>query len=482
MKKAITTLVLTIFAAAAFAQGASDAVGFSQTFYQGTAKALGMGNALGAVGGDMTATCINPAGMGLYRSSELAMTLNLSNNHTTSTYYGTETYGNKLRLSIPNISYVGTRQRSNYKAVRYTQFCIGLTRTNDYNTHIDAAGLNPTSSKIDDYLSQIDGYSVDDLADYFPNTAYPAWQTYLIDVDNDGYYTSPVPQGGIMQRSVQDFRGRSEAWAFGYSINLKGRLSLGASIGIPHIKRVGTRVLEESMPRNSETDTGFNSWSFTEYLSTRGRGIQAKIGFVWLANGWLRIGGAVHTPTAYNMEESWQTETESEIEWITRESLSLESNYEYRLVTPARYVGSLAFIVGDRGLVSIDAEYLNYGHAAFSANDYDYSDVNRAIAATYGPALNVRLGTEWRVRNSYLRFGAGFYGDPNRSTPASGSVKKASVGISVPAGQSTTFDFAYELSHGQRQYTLYDAVTLGIEPVMQRQWRSVAIATMRVRF
>ena len=108
---------------------------FSQTYYQGTAKALGMGNAMGAVGGDMTSVCINPAGMGIYRSTEFTTTLSLMDNYLSSTYYGTTNGANRMRLSIPNLGYVSTKQRSNYKPLRYTQFGIGLTRTNDFNMH-----------------------------------------------------------------------------------------------------------------------------------------------------------------------------------------------------------------------------------------------------------------------------------------------------------------------------------------------------------
>ena len=86
MKKTLTIVAALLIQMSAFAQGVDDANLFSQTYYQGTAKALGMGNAMGAVGGDMTAVCINPAGMGIYRSRELTMSCNFLDNYSTSTY------------------------------------------------------------------------------------------------------------------------------------------------------------------------------------------------------------------------------------------------------------------------------------------------------------------------------------------------------------------------------------------------------------
>jgi len=482
MKRIITTFILTTFATSLWAQGSADACRFSQTYYQGTAKALGMGYALGAVGGDMTAICINPAGMGLYRSSELSMTLNLSDNYHTSSYYGTERDANKFRVSIPSLGYVHSREKSNYKPLRYSQFCIGLTRTNDYNMHTYASGLNPTSSKIDDYLMQIDGYSPDDLANNFAYTAYPAWNTYLIDLDGQGYYTSPVPQGGITQKSEQDFKGRSEEWMLGYSANFNDRLYIGACLNILHIKRFGTSVLQESMPNDSNIETDFNQWTFTEELSSRGIGVNGKIGLIWRACPWLRLGAAFHSPSFYSFDESWQTTTESQINWVTRKSYSPESNYNYKFFSPLKCVGSMAFVIGQRGMVSFDAEYVNYGMARFVANDFNYDVTNQEIKDNYTHTFNFRLGTEWQINDSYLRFGAGYYGSPFGLGQQNGSIKKASVGLSLPLGTSTTFDLAYELSHGKQQYTLYNAGSLGIEPVTQSQFRSVAIATLKVRF
>ena len=183
-----------------------------------------------------------------------------------------------------------------------------------------------------------------------------------------------------------------------------------------------------------------------------------------------------------SFDETWQTQTESKILLNTRKSLSPEAVYEYLFFSPMKWVGSMAFVIGQRGMFSFDAEYTNYGAMRFKAEDYDYSAVNQEIEDNYGSTFNFRFGTEWQISDSYLRFGAGYYGSPHGLGKENGSVKKASVGISLPAGSNTTFDLAYELTHGKRQYTLYDAGSLDIEPVTQSQFRSVAIATLKVHF
>ena len=182
MKKPYIIAIAFLLATTASAQNADDACLFSQTYYQGTAKALGMSNAMGAVGGDMTAVNINPASKRIYRSSEITTTLGLLDNYHSSTYYGTTNGGNKMRLSIPNVGYVHAKEKSNFRGLRFTQFGFGLTRTNDFNMVTNAEGINPGSSMIDNYLAQINGYSENELQDFFPYTVYPAWSTYLIDI------------------------------------------------------------------------------------------------------------------------------------------------------------------------------------------------------------------------------------------------------------------------------------------------------------
>ena len=483
MKRTLTTAIILLFVITAFAQGSDDACLFSQTYYQGTAKAMGMGNAMGAVGGDMTSICINPAGMGVYRSDEFTFSLSLMDNYISSAYYGTDNGGNKMRLSIPNIGFVSTKQRSNYRPLRFTQFGIGLTRTNDFNMNALSKGINPSSSKIDSYLAQIDGYSPDDLHNDFAYDIYPAWSTYLIDLyeDESGeYYGSPVPQGNIWQGQESEFKGRSEAWTFAGSANYYDKLFLGMSIDLAHIKRIGTKTFSES--RVAGADAEFNQWYYQEDISSTAWGVNLKAGLIYHANHWLRLGAAFHSPTLYSFDKSWQTVTESQILGVTRKSLSPESNYEYTFISPLKWVGSMAFVVGGRGLISLDAEYTNYGAARFKAEDYDYTAVNDDIKSTYGKTFNFRMGSEWQLGNSYLRLGASYYGSPFGLGETGGSIKKASCGISVPVSTDTTFDFAYELTYGQSYHILYDAGELGIEPVTQKQFRNLVATTLKVRF
>ena len=62
--------ILFLFSAGE-AQNEVDALRFSQHYPVGTARSVGLGGAVGALGGDFTSLSVNPAGIGLYRQSEI---------------------------------------------------------------------------------------------------------------------------------------------------------------------------------------------------------------------------------------------------------------------------------------------------------------------------------------------------------------------------------------------------------------------------
>ena len=155
--------LLTLITFNLWGQGVADAILYSQSPYEGTGRSLAMGGATGAMGGDVTAVCINPAGLGLYRSSEMTFTTGLQHALVKTDYYSNTAYSGRTNVSIPNFGYVIAMECSNYKPLRFLQFSVALTRTNDHSFRSSTQGLNPNSSMIDSYLQTIDG--IDELYD-----------------------------------------------------------------------------------------------------------------------------------------------------------------------------------------------------------------------------------------------------------------------------------------------------------------------------
>jgi hypothetical protein len=74
--KRISFVILILLCASAgiFAQNVDDALRYSQIFYGGTTRFTSMGGAFTAVGGDISSLSQNPAGLGVFRSSEFTIT------------------------------------------------------------------------------------------------------------------------------------------------------------------------------------------------------------------------------------------------------------------------------------------------------------------------------------------------------------------------------------------------------------------------
>ena len=484
-----------------YSQGVDDAIFNAQNLYEGTARSMAMGNATGAVGGDMTAVCINPAGLGLYRSGEFTFSTGLQHNLINSTDFGNNVAAGKTNISIPNTAYVASIEWSNYRPLRYMQFGVGLTRTNDYGYHSIAQGLNPRSSMVDAYLQTIEGIDElydptlnnpgDYLYDNYPYDLHPAWETYLIDRFHDSigyYYSSPIPQGNLHQTNEVTSKGRSEEWTFAASANYYDKLFLGASLGLAHVKRVLSRTYTETPGNPASYQNTFSEWSFMEDLEIAGWGVNLKCGLVVYPTRWLRLGAAWHSRTHYSFDENWSTTTETKLlnnhqeDYHTYVSPTLYNEYNFR--TPHTFIGSLAFLFGQKGMFTTDVEYLNYGHSRFHSSTYSFADTNSDLKETLGSSLNIRVGTEWRLRQYFLRGGLAYYGSPYGFGDSDGSVKKLALGIGYATHEDTYWDFAYELSETTNSYTPYRYYVDGENiagDIIQRRFRNKFIITLKVK-
>ena len=75
----IVVFILCSFSAAVFTPAkAQDYARLGERTILGTARYIGMGGAMSAIGGDPSAVHDNPAGLGLYRRTEVMLTLDES--------------------------------------------------------------------------------------------------------------------------------------------------------------------------------------------------------------------------------------------------------------------------------------------------------------------------------------------------------------------------------------------------------------------
>ena len=106
MKKIVLATFSVMLLVSARAQNEQDALSYSQSSLFGSARVQGAGGAFGALGADLSAIAINPAGIGLYRRSEFSGSFGVTAYLTDSKYIGTSSSESKTNLNIPQFGFV----------------------------------------------------------------------------------------------------------------------------------------------------------------------------------------------------------------------------------------------------------------------------------------------------------------------------------------------------------------------------------------
>ena len=102
-----------------YAQSAYDAAKIAQEDLSGTARFVGMGGAMSALGGDISTISTNPAGIGIYRSNDVMLTLGYSLTGTEAEFGGNTFEKERARWNLNNIGFVIANKFSNVSPLRY---------------------------------------------------------------------------------------------------------------------------------------------------------------------------------------------------------------------------------------------------------------------------------------------------------------------------------------------------------------------------
>jgi len=431
-----------------------DAMRYSQITFGGTARFSSMAGSMGALGADFSTLSFNPAGIAMYRKTELMISPALYFNRATSTFHNREAEDSKLNFNIGNLGFVGTFKMKESSPWKTVNFGFGFNRVNNFHNRTLIEGENKTSSLLDTYVNSANGSSSRDFDGFSTNLA---WQTYLINPTDtiNLLYDHVIKNYGQFQRKSSESSGRMGETVISFGGNYNDRLLLGATLGI-----LTTRYFEDvTFEERDEKDTisGFEYFTLTQSLTTRGSGVNFKLGAIFKATDWLRLGAAVHTPTVLTLKDNYSSSMQSNLDNGDHyEEESPKGAFDYTITTPMRAIGSAAFIIQKRGLINVEYEYVDYSDAKLNSTPNVFSNVNSAIRSKYTSTQNIRVGGEVRLDPIAIRLGYALYGSPF----AAGENKNAAR-TSYTAGlgyrENNYFvDFAYVLTMHQEDSYLYD--------------------------
>jgi long-subunit fatty acid transport protein len=425
MKKIIYILFsLFVLSAPLFSQGEVDALRFSREDLFGTARAMSMGGAFGALGGDMTGVSINPAGIAVYRSSEVSGTVNLLRER--STVGGKD--ANKNSFNMDNIGFVGYFPLRN-DVMPLINFGFSYNKLKSFDKNVSALG-SPNNTMIEYMARQSAGINPSlleigkDIPDPFlsqPWLSVLGFNSYLIDPVNNGARYNPVnTRGATPYNEIYTYeKGYIDNYDFTVGTTINNVLNLGLSLSVKDIfYDLASDYLEDF-----DYEGGY---TLTNWFTVNGAGVGAKLGAIYRPVNSLRIGLAWHTPTWYTLTETYEAQlddnmgnfvTESGYEPAVTSSAVFTNSYD--LKTPGKIVASVATVLGNDFIFSLDYELVDYSkmELMIPANSQDdpswYDSDNEYITEDHSPASTVKMGMEYRFTPQFsVRLGYAWMQNP----------------------------------------------------------------------
>jgi len=429
------------------AQYALEGLRFSRTGLNGTARYVSMGGALGALGADFSNISSNPAGLGFFRSSQFTLSPGFNFATSASNYQGTPQNDSRFTFQFGNLGAVFNKnmKKDRPEGLQHFNFAIGYNRTNSFNRSILISGDNTQSSLGDLFAASSNGLPPQNLNNFGEALAFNAFLIDTVPGGNGSTYFTNGPFGDELKRTSRQItsRGATGEISLAVAANISHRLYIGASLGIvrldySEVSSYGETDVENIIP-------GFSSLLFRETLQVEGTGVNLRIGAIYRANDWLRLGFALHTPTWMGLNESYQAFMETRFGSSVFTQNSSIGAFDYDLNMPWRWVGSVGLVLDKQAMLGIEYEYVDYSDMEFrSSSPFFAEPINNFVDTTFSHAHQLRLGGEYRWDPWRFRAGFHYLGDPFR-TPGgiNRSIESYTLGFGYRSRRWIWVDVAY---------------------------------------
>lgn len=497
----ITIAAFSMLANLAIAQNELDALRYSQTYMKGSARFTAMGGAFGALGGDISSFMVNPAGIGLYRSSEFTFSTGIFNSNLKTDYRDNQAFDNYTTANIGNTGIVLTMYSNNATAIKNFNIGVSYNRVNDLSMNTTLSGYNNHNSISDYFAAQTNGidrkffrkpnyndpyylFNVrTDDGKYLPLESILAWESFLIDpkndVDGNKVYISQLGiNDAVYQKRWENIRGFNDLINIPFGGNVYDVVYFGGSFDINNINYHSTRTHYEKAAEGNSTDPNrakLDQFWYDQFYNAYGTGYSLSLGIILKPIQELRIGVSYKSPTWTFIEEDYSAEMQSNFTNVQstgpdNKNISQTPIYtnSYRVNSPQRLTGSVAAVLGKFAILSADFDWINYADMKMKGDrDSDFSSTNKTIKNTFRNTLNLRLGGEIKLTNFAFRAGYQYYQNPYKSEFLNGEypthVYSSGFGYRT---RSFFLDFAYSLTQQKNSYTLYDFYDPNFNPAI----------------
>lgn len=425
-------IALALFGATGiYAQSAYDASKIAQEDLSGTARFVGMGGAMSALGGDISTIGTNPASIGIYRSNDVMLTLGYSLTGTESEFGGNTFEKEKARWNLNNIGFVIANKFSNISPLRYVNFGFNYKKSKSFYKNMSMQGL--LGGINGQFISQVNlmAWQATDVAEnvYYGYNEYLdfgkddifydeevgwlgalGYGGYLIDEDINtadyNRYNPLVPNEAEATFHSRE-RGGIDQYDFNVSFNINDRFYLGVTFGAYDVSYDKYTFYDE--------DYGNREGYFLESFNRiHGSGFDVKLGTIFrpVEASPLRIGFSVHTPIFYKLTYTTGAYLESDVYRMgayqqycvdTYERLGKrDMEFDFRLQTPWVVNASVGYTVGNNLALGAEYEFENYSNMKFKdVDNYEMPSETDEVKYTLKGVHTFRLGAEYKPISAF---------------------------------------------------------------------------------
>ena len=438
MKSKYIFFAVSLFAAlSANAQETYENAKLAGEDLNGTARYVGMGGAMEALGADISTIGSNPAGIGLFRHSNVSLSAGLLMQSDGKEFSN----GKKTNLSFDQIGGVYTT-RTGQKS--FLNFGFNYHKSKNFDYILNAAGsLNGSSQNKQSYIKGIlgdensggffvrkdnNGKNVGYVDATPPLPSTPPKVAYTWSQIDDLYWNSLIPgstgtynyekaTGYTLDRAHTGYIGNYD---FAVSGNLNDRVYLGLTFGMKDVNYKGYSEYRENLNNTPGV-------LVRDERKVTGSGFDITAGVIVrpVAESPFRIGAYVKSPTWYDLTTSNTTGLVYAQGTKNKESY-ISNSYDFKMWTPWKFGFSLGHTIGNNIALGATYEYENYANINSRVNNggyYDYyydqyyessipdKNMNAHTKEVLKGVSTLKLGIEYKpVSNVALRMGYNYVG------------------------------------------------------------------------
>ena len=416
MKKIFfSACLLSLFMAHAHAQETYENTKLIDNDLNGTARYVGMGGAMEALGADISVINSNPAGIGLFRRSSGSVSFGLVSQDGASSFK----YGNKTNASFDQAGFVYSLRDGRRT---FINFGFNYHKSKNFDYILNAAsGLNGASQHKLSYMKALANENNLDKT----SSGWRGKFAYTSQLDNLYYNTLMMTSSdGFFYNDASRYEfGRAETgyigeYDFNTSVNVNDRVYLGITIGIHDVHYTGHSLYNEALVNLNNQTVG--DITVNDERRITGTGYNASFGIIFrpVDESPFRIGLSVTTPTWYDLKTSNYTYLINNTKADGGGKLQGDypnyttgESYEFKLFTPWKFGVSLGHTVGNYLALGASYEYADYSRLDTRVNDgydvdywgdvYEHSSsdepMNRHTRETLKAVSTLKIGAEAKV-------------------------------------------------------------------------------------